>query len=51
MIGSPQFPGFRSQGRAIRRVVAAGIVWSLCLPFKASAQGGFNGPAVTRSLI
>jgi hypothetical protein len=25
-------------------VIAAGIVWALCLPYKASAQGGFDGP-------
>ena len=24
--------------------VVAGIVWALCLPFQAGAQGGFNGP-------
>jgi hypothetical protein len=25
-------------------VIAAGIVWALCLPYQASAQGGFDGP-------
>ena len=30
------------RGRSV--VVAAGIVWALCLPYKADAQGGFNGP-------
>jgi len=44
MIGSRRF--HQSVRRTVRSatVVATGIVWALCLPNEAAAQGGFNGP-------
>jgi hypothetical protein len=44
MIGSRIFhDSVRRTGLSVV-VIAAGIVWSLCQPYKASAQGGFDGP-------
>lgn len=44
MIGIRRFDEtVRRTGRSAA-VVAAGIVWALCLPYEAAAQGGFNGP-------
>ncbi len=43
MIGSRQFlESVRRLGPSL--AVVAGIVWALCLPYTAGAQGGFNGP-------
>ena len=44
MIGSRRF--HQSVRRTVRSatVVATGIVWALCLPNEAAAQGRFNGP-------
>src|SRR6185503_19976964 len=44
MIGIRRFDEtVRGTGRSAA-VVAAGIVWAMCLPYEVAAQGGFNGP-------
>jgi len=44
MIDSRNFhDSVRRAGRSVV-VIAAGIVWALCLPYQVSAQGGFDGP-------
>jgi beta-barrel assembly-enhancing protease len=43
MIGSRKFhDSVLKTGPSV--AVVAGIVWALCLPYQAGAQGGFNGP-------
>ncbi len=44
MIGKSKFDDKVRRTGPSAAVVAAGMVLALCLPYKASAQGGFNGP-------
>ena len=44
MIGCRNFHDSVRRARLSVVGVAAGIVWVLCLPYNASAQGGFEGP-------
>ena len=44
VIGAHRFhPSVRPKGLSIA-VLAAGIIWALCVPYSVSAQTGFNGP-------
>ena len=44
MIGSRNFHDSVRRATLSVVVMAAGIVWALCLPYKVNAQGGFDGP-------
>ena len=44
MIGCRNFDDSIRGGALSIAGVAAGIVWALCLPYNAGAQGGFDGP-------
>ena len=44
MNGSSNFHDSVRRASLAAVVMAAGIVWALCLPYKVNAQGGFEGP-------